>query len=184
MFINNISTKLSIRKKILVFGLGVFLVFSFFYFLNPRVENYTRWNRTAEAVGGFPYEIGLTGVAVIPCLTSGVPPVCFGGVLCATLDPARCNLYSDVSGTPAGGAGTNALFLKASLTQAGVIPGGQLIAGGMSPVFMDSGVLAGMIGCVGVGCIANKENESRYAIINNTRSWIDAVKFIIAGKKE
>lgn len=110
----------------------------------------------AQAVGGFPYQIGLTSVTVIPCITTGYPPICEGGTLCFVTDAARCTLYSDVSGSPAGGMGMNALFLKTSIAQAGLMPGGQLIAAGMSNVLMDEGILASAGGCAGCMAKANK----------------------------
>jgi len=113
----------------------------------------------AQAVGGFPYQIGLTGVTIVPCITTGYPPICEGGTLCLTKDAATCTLYSDVSGSPAGGMGMNGLFLKTSIAQAGLMPGGQLIAGGMSNVLMDNGVLASAGGCAGCMAKANKVDK-------------------------
>jgi hypothetical protein len=63
--------------------------------------------------------------------------------------------------------GIEALFLNTSLMAAGVVPGGQLIAGGMGPTLMDNGVLAGQAGCV--GCMAQAKEE---------KGWFD--KYIIA----
>lgn len=138
-------------KKIIlsVIAVCVLLVLAF---LLPKAAARRKWQSAAQAAGGLPYQIGLTNVAIVNCVTSGVPPVCVGGVLCATLDAARCVGYSEVSGKPAGGMGNNALFLNAAIAKAGLKPGGQLIAGGMSPAAMDNGVLASAGGCF--GCVA------------------------------
>jgi hypothetical protein len=101
-----------------------------------------RYRNVVQASATFPYQIGLTDVVIIPCFTTGIPPVCTGGTLCHFKDAATCSLYSDVSGAPAGGMGSEALFLKTAITATGLTSGGQLIAGGTSPVLMDNGVLA------------------------------------------
>ncbi len=141
------------NKFFLVILLVLFFVFSGYLGVDLLYRK-MEWKIAGQAAGGYPYQIGLTGVVVIPCYTTGTPPVCVGGTLCETLDVARCTMYSDVSGTPAGGMGNMALFLKTALMQAGVMPGGQLIAGGMAPTLMDSGVLAGQGGCY--GCVAKE----------------------------
>jgi hypothetical protein len=135
-----------------------------------------RWNNAVSAAGSMPYQIGLTKVIIIPCVTTGIPPVCVGGTLCQTLDVGRCSLYSDVSGSPAGGMGSMALFQKIAIAKAGLMPGGQLIAGGMSPVFMDSGVLASAGGCY--GCTVKSGTGNRFL------AWLEKLdKYIIAGFK-
>jgi hypothetical protein len=158
---------------ILVLSLGFAVVFG--YKLNKKIE----WLIAKDVIasGGFPYQIGLTGVMVTPCLTTGDPPVCEGGTLCYVKDAGTCTLYADVSGAPAGGMGAKALFLKTALSQAGVTSGSQLIAGGASPVLMDSGVLGGPGGCY--NCFARA-------------SWTEKIKtkakyffkYMIAGWKE
>lgn len=110
------------------------------------------------------------GVIPTPCVTAGV---CAGGTLCFVTDPARCLLYSDVSGIPAGGMGSNALFSKIAIAKAGLTPGGQLIAGGMMLTSMDSGVLASAGGCYGCMAKANFKDKIFH--------WLD--KYIIAGIK-
>ncbi|MFH1773186.1 MAG: hypothetical protein ABH818_02440 [Patescibacteria group bacterium] len=160
---------------ILIFSSVVFVLTFVVYFL-PNSINSWRWQKAVEAAGGFPYQIGLTKVVIIPCVFTPPPvgPVCVGGLpLCGTLDPARCVLYSQVSGLPAGGNGNMALFLKTAIAKAGLTPGGQLIAGGMSPVLMDSGVLASAGGCS--GCLGKANFKDKVF------DWLD--KYIIAGFK-
>jgi len=153
---------------------AVVFIGGYFYYL-PEV----RWQNGAQAVGGYPYQIGLTNVIIIPCVTTGYPPICEGGTLCYTLDVARCTGptgHSDVSGTPSGGMGSNALFLNTAIIQAGLTSGGQLIAGGMSPVLMDSGVLASSGGCS--GCTAKSGTTDKFF------AWFKKLdKYIIAGFK-
>lgn len=129
--------------------------------------------KIVKAVSSLPYQIGLTSVVIVKCFTSGVPPICQGGTLCYTKDVATCTNYSDVSGTPAGGMGSNALFSNMAIGQAGLAPGGQLIAGGLSPTLMDNGILASVGGCY--GCTA------KAGLSNKIFAWID--KFFIAGFK-
>jgi len=153
-------------KKIVVFAIVLVFVAGAVFWGVSQYRKDSQQN-TAQAVGGYPYQIGLTGVTITPCYTSGIPPMCLGGPLCLTLDPGRCTVYAEASGMPAGGDGMRALFRKTALGQAGITAGGQLIAGGMSMTMMDNGILAGPAGCV--GCTAQaKEQES----------WFD--KYIIA----
>ena len=159
------------KKKIIYFMVFLLILF-LVYFFTPRVVGYFEWQKVAKAVGGFPYQIGLTTIVVTPCFTTGTPPICTGGTLCFTLDPVRCNLYSDVSGVPAGGMGNMALFMKTRLAQSGAHPGGQLIAGGMSPVLMGSGVLASTGGCA--GCVVKADD-----VVDEIKNWFN--NFIIAG---
>ena len=161
------------KNFILIFS-GAILVLAFIIYFLPNIITSWRWQKAAEASAGFPYQIGLTKVVIISCfLTPTTPPLCTGGTLCNVTDPARCLLYSDVSGISAGGMGSNALFLKVAIAKAGLNLGGQLIAGGTSPVLMDSGVLASAGGCF--GCMAKANFKDK--IFN----WID--KYIIAGFK-
>lgn len=134
---------------------AIILIGGYFYYL-PMV----RWHKAAQSAGGYPYQIGLTKAVITKCVTTGTPPTCVGaGVppdpiatpLCNTKGPGICTAYSVVSGLPAGGMGTNALFLTTSVAKAGLMPGGQLIAGGMTMTEMDSGVLASAGGCYGCG---------------------------------
>lgn len=138
------------RKTIILVGLTA-IIAGAIAFLTPFIAGRLRWRNAVEAASSFPYQIGLTDVIIINCFTTGVPPVCTGGTLCNMKDAATCATYSDVSGTPAGGMGSNALFLNTAIAQAGLTAGGQLIAGGMSSVLMDSGVLASSGGCYGCG---------------------------------
>ncbi|MDO8668571.1 MAG: hypothetical protein Q7K35_05835 [bacterium] len=155
-------------RKVIIFLIFVAIIsVSGFYYFWPEAPLI----KAAQSAGGYPYQIGLTNVIVIPCVTTGVPPICTGGTLCNLLDVGRCALYSDVSGSPAGGMGSNALFLITAIAQAGLTSGGQLIAGGMTMTQMDSGVLASAGGCY--GCMAKAGFKDK--IIN----WFD--KYIIAG---
>lgn len=157
------------KAKVRIIG---FLFVLVLFFSGIKANNWLEWKMAVEAAGTMPYQIGLTNVTMIKCFTIGTPPVCNGGTLCYTKDPATCVNYYDVTGAPAGGMGSNALFSVSQTSMAGLYPGGQLIAGGMSPALMDSGVLASAGGCS--GCIAK-----------NT-FWDSAkgkFKFIIAGFK-
>ncbi|NCQ16194.1 MAG: hypothetical protein AUJ11_00495 [Parcubacteria group bacterium CG1_02_44_65] len=164
---------MSKRNKIIVFIVILLILLVLIFVISPKALANWRWRQTAQAVGGLPYQIGLTKVAIIQCITTGNPPICAGGPLCATLDVARCTAYSEVNGTPSGGMGANALFLNTAIAQAGLTPGGQLIAGGLSPVLMDQGVLASAGGCY--GCVAKQ------GLADKIFAWLD--KFIIAGFK-
>lgn len=146
---------MKIRGKIIILlvSLIIFITGAYFYISNSSGFHLFQG---AEAVGGYPHQIGLIGVGIVPCFTTGYPPVCSGGVLCYLKDPASCTAYSDVSGAPAGGMGMDALFRNDALVLAGLTEGGQLIAGGMSKVFMDNGVIASAGGCAGCLAKANK----------------------------
>ena len=145
-------------------------------FIFPKTLSAWHWRQAAEAAGGLPYQLGLTNVMITPCvITAGV---CVGAgadqtatAACNTKGPGVCTIYSYVSGAPAGGMGISALFLNSSITQAGLTPGGQLIAGGMSPVLMDQGVLASAGGCF--GCMVKEKT------VDKIFAWLD--KYIIAG---
>jgi len=164
------------KNFILIFS-GAILVLAFIIYFLPNIITSWRWQKAAEASAGFPYQIGLTKVVIIPCIPVPPPtgPLCTAGPLCTLLTPNlfSCGLHSEVNGIPAGGMGSNALFLNTAIIKAGLTPGGQLIAGGTSPVLMDSGVLASAGGCF--GCMAKANFKDK--IFN----WID--KYIIAGFK-
>jgi len=148
---------------------AIILIGGFYYY-----QPVTPLIKATQSAGGYPYQIGLTNAIIISCFTSCCAPVCTccaGGTLCMTKDVATCTMYSDVSGSPAGGMGSNALFLNTAIAQAGLTPGGQLIAGGMTMTQMDSGVLASVGGCY--GCMAKASLKDK--IVN----WFD--KYIIAG---
>ncbi len=156
-------------KKISIF-LSITLVImliAVYFVLWPKA----RFELAVEASGGFPFQIGLTGATVTNCQISCCTPVCScctGGTLCTNKTVAQCAMYADVTGTPAGGSGANALFTIMNLGIAGVSSGGSLIAGGSTMTEMDSGVLAGTGGCTGVACTAiNDKNifEKYYEIV-------------------
>ena len=157
-----------VKRKKIIYTLIVSFLLIGVYFGMPLVVSKYSFIKFANAVGGYPYQIGLVGVTVIPCVEVGLPPVCTGGLLCSVKDPAKdpatCMLYSEVTGTPAGGTGMNGLFLKTNLSLAGVVPGGQLIAGGVSNVLMDGGVLAGALGCTGSGCVVDSLESGFFAV--------------------
>lgn len=177
------------KKKILIIA-GVLVLGVLVYVFAPKVENYLRWQRAVKAAGGFPYQIGLTNVRITPCVPK--PPdnaTCIGAPtspdaamatkLCVFKPVANpvnptdiCVNNSYVTGTMAGSMGNEALFTNTAISQAGLLFGGQLIAGGMSSVLMNSGVLASVGGCA--GCTA------KAGLIDKIGSWF---KFIIAGKR-
>ena len=167
--------KISTRKILALFCLAILF---FVMLLAPSAYQSLKWQQAVEAAGALPYQIGLTAVKIIQCQPSCCSQAgcrcCVGGALCATLlTEAQCLLHSEASGTPAGGMGSNALFLNSAIAQAGLTPGGQLIAGGLSPVLMDQGVLASAGGCY--GCVAKQ------GLADKIFAWLD--KFIIAGFK-
>lgn len=160
---------------ILVFVVVGAIIFNLFIF------NFVAWFKvkSVTATGGYSYVIGLSGSTVIPCFTTGTPPVCAGGTLCYVRDVARCTLYSDVSGAPAGGM-SNALFLTSNLSSVGVVEGGPIIAGGMSMTEMDNGVVAGPGGCMGASCTA-KIDENDNIFVKTAKKFAN---FMIAGIKQ
>lgn len=178
------------KKKIFII-LGVLILSVFVYVITPKVDSYFMWKRAAKAAGGFPYQIGLTNVRITPCVPSQpFNTNCVGEP--ASLDAASatelctfkpvvntvnfldiCANNSYVTGTMAGGMGSEALFTNAAISQVGLTLGGQLIAGGNSPVLMDSGVLASGGGCS--GCVAQT------GLTEKIKNWFD---FIIAGKRD
>jgi len=126
--------------------IGFLSISLFFVWFVPDFLNY---RKITAAAGGLTYQIGLVNALVTPCtLTPTTPPICtnmvdpLGTAICATKDQATCSLYTFVSGTPAGGMGNTALLQTAVVSRIGLTSGGQLIAGGTSPVLMDNGVAA------------------------------------------
>lgn len=164
------------NKKIYILIIFI-LIIGIFYFISPYLSKQINWHLAKKAIaeGGYTYQIGLTNVTMLKCVTTVIPPVCEGGMYCYLKDVGTCSLYTDVQGKPAGGQGTGGLFSAFALAQAGVMPGGQLIAGGFSPTFMDQGVLAGAGGCY--NCLTAKSNK-----IDRFLAW--ANKYIIAGFRQ
>lgn len=171
-------------SKYFIFGIIVFILI----FSGIKINNRLEWKMAEKAISlsGYPVEAGITNVNIINCYTTGDPPVCVGGTLCPTKDAGRCLAYSDISGMGAYAMGrkkadfniamvgaTNLLLLNTAIAQAGLTPGGQLIAGGMSPILMDSGVLASNGGCY--GCLAKS------GFFNEIK---EKFKFVIAGFKD
>jgi len=139
-------------KYTIISSIGIIIVLAAIGFaVYPLASRQIASRYIAKAGGGCPYQIGLTQVEEIPCVENlgDCEPLV---PLCGTLDPARCNLYSEVIGEQAGGMGSMALFQNIALVEAGLTPGGQLIACGMGPTLMDTGVLASAGGCF--GCLA------------------------------
>ncbi len=164
------------KKKILIILAVLFIVVGGFFALDKY-----NWNQAVKAVNGSvgAYQIGLVSPTVTECQTSCCSPAgcrcCIGGTLCTTiLTEAQCVMYSDVFGSPAGGMGSNALFLNTSIAMAGLTSGTDLIAAGMSPTMMDGGVLATAMGCS--GCVA------RVDFVDKVKNWFGRV--FIAGFKK
>jgi len=157
-----------VRKKKILIIVGMLLICCF---VLVNIADYYNMKKTAKAADTFPYQIGLTGVTLIPCTVACDGGCCVGGTLCPTKDSATCTLYQEVSGTPAGGDGDKALFLKTAIAQSGLSQGGQLIAGGMSLTSMDNGVLASAGGCS--GCVG------RIDTIDKIKNWFNKVYMAI-----
>lgn len=117
-------------------------------FLAPAFFSY---RSTVKAISTLPYQIGLKNSLITKCVWQVYPPLCIAygtdpipaaTAACNVKGQAVCNTYSYVSGVPAGGMGNGALFLTTVIGRIGLPVGGDLIAGGMSPVAMDGGVAA------------------------------------------
>ncbi len=160
------------RQKIISYLAFLLIIISGGLFFSDELGSW-RWQAAAEAAGSMPYQIGLTKVVIVNCVVTP-KGVCVGGTLCPIKAPGVCAGYADVSGFPAGGMGSNALFSLVAISQAGLTPGGQLIAGGMSPTEMDQGVLASAGGCY--GCLVKDSAKDK------VYAWLD--RFIIAGFKD
>jgi len=120
----------------------------------PILADFYVRSKVEAAASSMPYQVGITNAVVTQCQTSCCSVAgcrcCTGGMLCSSiLTEPQCLLHSDVSGSMAGGMGSNVLFLNTAIMQAGLKSGGQLIAGGMAPTMMDQGVLASAGGCSG-----------------------------------
>ena len=169
---------MSKRNKIIIFIVILLILLALIFVISPKALSAWRWRQATNAAGGLPYQIGLTQVIITPCIvTEGV---CVGAgadqtatLACNTKGPGVCATYSYVSGLKSGGMGTGALFSAEVILMAGLTPGGQLIAGGLSPVLMDQGVLASAGGCY--GCVAKQ------GMADKIFAWFD--KYIIAGFK-
>ncbi|OGF27765.1 hypothetical protein A2331_06690 [Candidatus Falkowbacteria bacterium RIFOXYB2_FULL_34_18] len=170
------------KKKIFLFSsfFLVFLVVGAIVF-NLFIFNYAGYFRAKDvmATSGYSFLIGLSSSVAIQCFTTGTPPLCTGGTLCNIKDAARCAMYSDVSGSPSGGMGSNAIFLTSNLSAAGAAGGGPIIAGGMSMTEMDNGVIAGIGGCIGTGCTVGINNGDSL-LIKTAKKFAN---FMIAGIK-
>ena len=164
------------RKKI-IWSISVVFIVIIVFFSGLRFNNWIEWKMTEKIIAGsaYPVEAGIIGVNLIPCFTTGDPPICEGGTLCYTKDAGTCLNYTDVAGMGAysSGAGvTNLLLSKPAIGAAGLSPGGQLIAGCMSPILCDNGPLASAGGCY--NCIAKTSFKDR---------MMEKIKFVIAGFK-
>lgn len=127
-------------KKKILFSI-LFLIIVSVLVITPDIIKY---NKAVKATSAFPYEVGLTNVVVTPCVPAVA--VCTGATLCNSLDVARCSMYSDVTGTQAGGMGMEVLLSQMTIGQIGLVPGSSLIAAGLAPNMMDGGPAASIGG--------------------------------------
>jgi hypothetical protein len=153
---------------------SIFILAFLYIFVNIFISA-KFWSEARASVNAIPYQIGLTKVVITKCVTTGYPPICTGGMLCSVKDAATCSLYSDIEGTPAGGMGMNALLLDSMMMIAGLTPGGDLIAGGMGPTMMDSGVVASWGGCSGSACAKSDKYSKILASLNRANKFILAL---------
>ena len=130
---------------------------------------------TVKASGGCPTELGIMNVVLIPCAPSGGGCQGLGAVLCPRA--TACATTQEVKGAMAGGSGNMALFSNIMIGQAGVSPGGSLLACVSSPTMTDGGTLAGVGGCTGPGCAMIKKDP-----IERTIDWFKDI--FIAGSRE
>lgn len=183
-------------NKILIISASAIIILGL-YFVPGYVLN-KRWSiilKEVKAIGGeCSYQIGLTKTTISQCIPScyvgTAPAACCapspgatgaGAALCPLIVPkggtyeTTCPLYSGVSGMPAGGMGSTALFTNVAIAKAGLTPSGQLIACGLTMTNMDQGILASSGGCS--GCSFAKLNKKDKLLM-----WLS--DFFIAGKKE
>jgi hypothetical protein len=154
------------KLSLLLLFIAIVLIGGYYYWSEVR------WQKAVQAAGSYPYQIGLTNVVIVKCFTTTPPPKCNGGLLCNLKDFATCTTYSEVSGSQAGGMGTKAIFLNTAISQAGLMAGGQLIAGGMMDSQMDQGILASAGGCS--GCGLGKADSNLFDRIAGVTSYIIA----------
>ncbi|RMD58877.1 hypothetical protein D6821_02485 [Candidatus Parcubacteria bacterium] len=113
----------------------IFLVSAMVLFSAWMIPEVIRYRQTVKAAGSFPILAAFNGAVLIPCFTTGSPPVCTGGMLCSLLDVGRCTMYLELSGTPVGPSPPRILISRIVQTQIGLIPGGSYIGGCNSPTF-------------------------------------------------
>ena len=92
------------------------------------------YRRAVAAAGGFPFQVGLVNAVIVPCVLTPIGE-CVGHPLCAGV-PGACAAYSGVSGTPAGGMGSQILLRNDVIARIGLVSGASYIGGGTSPLFM------------------------------------------------
>jgi hypothetical protein len=139
-----------ITKKKAVIYIGVILLILAYF--SPQIYQYYWVKKELNAVASFPTQLGLNNVMLTQCTISCNGGCCTGGALCSTLDSGRCTSYQEVKGSPAGGTGNMTLLSMMQISGAGVAMGNPMIAGCMTPNMCDSGVVAGLGGCIGAGC--------------------------------
>ncbi len=163
------------KKRVIIIAtivcLGVFGSFGL-----VRLNSFLEWRLAAEAAGNMSMQIGLVNTVISKCMPScqtpaGVATCCIpvtgAGGMCPLYVPGAngtydigCPLFSDVTGIMAGGMANLALVSNIALSQAGLMPGGQLIYGGttnnmsMMPPAAPNVVLASAGGCYGCATMA------------------------------
>jgi len=155
------------KASLFLIFIAIVLIGGYYYYL-PQV----RWQKAVQAVGGYPYQIGLTNTTQISCTVSCNGGCCMGGTLCTVKAPGICTTYSQISGMMSGGSGTMALFSLIQTSMAGYKPGDSIIAGGMTMTEMDNGVLATPGGCA--GCGMGKADSNLFNRIANVAVYIIA----------
>ena len=110
------------------------------------VPNVIKYRKSVNASGTLTYQAGWTNSIIIPCVTTGSPPVCTSSnttnpesvVCCGLKTVAQCPLYSYVSGVQSGGMGSGALFPNTSITEAGLVAGASVISKRQEPLSKQS----------------------------------------------
>lgn len=151
-------------KRRIIFGVSAVLIlislFSFFY-------GFWGYKKTVNAIASFPYQIGIMGILITPCVvTAGVcvgqDPIATGA--CNTQGPGACGTYSYVSGVPSGGMGNSILLNNFAIALAGVKTGGSMIGGYTSPISSANGITA-----------ASKMSYNVYEKFDNALNFVIAV---------
>jgi hypothetical protein len=148
------------KNKIFIFSFIILLAMAAAWvIIYPLAWQQIAWRQATKAAYGS-YQVGIINATVTQCELSCCSPAgcrcCTGGTLCSTITTeAECILHSDINGTKAGGKGNNILESNINIAAAGLSSGGQLIAAGMGPTLMDSGVIISRGGCS--GCTAKAD---------------------------
>lgn len=140
--------KIKIKNIILIIIISAFTVAAYFGVIAYRQTKWSAITKQAQAASaGFPQQFGLSNTIAMQCMPVEPTGNCLNHPLCALKPNYECAQYTVITGTPAGGDGSEVILNAAQLAAIQYKTGDSIIAGGLSSALLQ--VVAAPGGCYG-----------------------------------